>query len=89
MGCHLPQEVGGFGDGTVPLGTLGNEELRQWRSTVHTFLDKIWRSETMTRSEAYAWLGEQLHIEPERCHVAMFTIEQCQAAMRLLAERDD
>lgn len=89
VGCHLPAAAGGVGDGTVPLGNLANAELRQWRTTVKTFLDAMWKSKAMSRTEAYAWLAAKLAIPAHDCQVARMPLEQCRAAMAALAERDD
>lgn len=69
VGCHK---------GTVqPLGRLANAELRLLRSNAHALFDPLWKRGDMKRSEAYAWLANQLGIAGELCHIGMFDEEHC------------
>jgi len=88
VGCHgLGAEVRGedgsvtLSDGTLPFGTLANAALRSARSAAHDLFDPLWKSRRMGRSEAYAWLSEQLNVPFERTHISMFDIEQCKRLM--------
>lgn len=71
----------------APFGTLANKELRGMRRKVHALLDPLWRSEEMTRSEAYAWLGDRLGIPPHRAHVGYFGEPECMTAILALEAR--
>jgi len=37
----------------------------------------------MTRSEAYAWLAEQLDVAPADCHMVLFDEATCERVVRL------
>ena len=75
VGCH--KAGNGFGDGTRPLGTLANAELRAARNRAHAAFDPIWRSGEMSRRKAYAWLGDQLGLPVKRVHIAEFDLAIC------------
>jgi len=89
VGCHKPNC--GYGDGTRPLGTLANIELRYERKRAHEAFDWIWREGMMKRTEAYIWLAHGLGIEDVKrdCHIAMFDADQCRRAVKLCAEHFD
>lgn len=79
VGCHR-------GDGgMVPLGQLANSTLRRAKQSAHAVFDPLWeekmRREKITkkhaRGKAYAWLAEQLGIEPAATHIGMFDEETC------------
>jgi len=72
VGCH--------GDTWSPLGTLANYETRRERMKTHKEFDPLWKSGTMSRSEAYLRLSKLIGIPIERCHIAMFTAEECKSA---------
>ena len=86
MGCHKANEEYGH-DGTKPLGTMANGDLRELRVRVHGFFDGLWRSGVVSRTEAYEWLSEELGIVPDLCHVGMFDEETCRRALVVLKER--
>lgn len=73
VGCHPKTEI--------PLGDLANKELREWRKNAHSAFDPIWFSKVMSRTEAYAWLGEKLKLTPEETHIGMFDIDRCKQAI--------
>lgn len=72
--------VGTHRDGR-PLGTLANRELRAARQQCHVEFDPIWRVGRLRRHEAYQRLASMMGIEDRQCHIGMFTIEQCRAAL--------
>lgn len=69
VGCHPGT--------TKPLGRLANAELRAAKSDAHVYFDLIWQSGELTRTEAYAWLAEQLSITTDQCHIGMFDVDMC------------
>lgn len=83
VGCHPPATArgGGIGDGSVPLGRLANAELRRVRSAAHAAFDPIWQRQGMSRRDAYLWLAQELGIDPQECHIGMFDLDQCRAAI--------
>lgn len=79
VGCHR---------GTVtPLGTLANAETRQARGRAHAVFDPIWKGGHMKRHKAYAWLSEQLGIEKDKCHIAMFDVDTCRRVVSAVKSR--
>ena len=75
VGCH--RAGNGFGDGTRPLGSLANAELRAARNKAHAAFDPIWRSGELGRRKAYAWLGNQLGLPVKSVHIAEFDVDMC------------
>ena len=73
VGCH--KKTG------KPLGRLADKELRSAKMSAHAAFDPLWRSGDMTRSEAYAWLANELCISRDNCHIGMFNKEQCGAVV--------
>jgi hypothetical protein len=82
VGCHGDQ-----GDGSVPLGTLANAQLRHARKSVHRAFDNLWKSGAMDRAEAYRWLGEALAVPPQDCHIGMFDLDRCERALVAIRQR--
>lgn len=75
VGCHP--------DTDVPLGRLANAELRKYKLWTHGAFDKLWKSGTMSRSEAYKMLAKKMGIDAKDCHIGMFTVEQCKQALAI------
>jgi len=67
-----------------PLGTLANAELREWRKSVHAAFDPLWKGGPWSRDRAYRWLQAALDLPRDQCHIAMFDIAQCQAALEAI-----
>lgn len=88
VGCHKPLDKrgGGKGDGTVPLGTLANAELRKARTAAHLSLDRMWKHGVMHRARMYQWLAQQMQMKPQDCHIGSMNIEQCRQVVQLVAE---
>jgi endogenous inhibitor of DNA gyrase (YacG/DUF329 family) len=61
VGCH---EQSG-----KPLGRLANAELRRAKKDAHSAFDPSWQSCSVTRTEAYAWLAEAMHLQKHQCHI--------------------
>lgn len=79
VGCHTGTDK--------PLGTLANAELRAARMLAHGAFDVLWKELGMKRVKAYAWLGRQLGVNKHRCHIAMFTVEECREVVRVCNAR--
>jgi hypothetical protein len=50
------------------------------RRNLHSLFDPFWRDGDMNRSEAYRRLASEMGIDREKCHIGMFTLEQCETA---------
>lgn len=83
-----------------PLGRLADAPLRRARNYVHNLLDPLYEKASeaydgedtgkirgVARSRAYRWLAEQMGIRVADCHVAMFNVEQCREAYRILRDQ--
>ena len=85
VGCHKPGDNTRFAnaDGTAPLGTAANKELRQLRHKIHRLIDPFWEragDKRAHRRELYAHLtlfGHRHGIVPkgEAFHVSTLTTE--------------
>lgn len=79
VGCH---------DGsTHPLGRLANAELRKAKQAAHAAFDPLWRSGTMQRKAAYAWLAEQIGVSVANCHIGMLDVDGCRAVVSACHQR--
>lgn len=76
VGCHKPSRNMPSG---VPLGTLANRQLRTARSLAHHRFDVWWQRGGFSRKEAYLMLADALNIEPDKAHIGMCNLEQCEA----------
>lgn len=89
VGCHAGTEH--------PLGRLANKKLRALKTDAHLSFDRLWRdSGPMSRSQAYKWLSEQLHIPSKKTHIGLFdeslckrTIEVCDIYMGKVPVSED
>jgi len=50
------------------------------RNAGHRVFDCLWEEEHLTRSEAYAWLAEQMGLPIAECHFSKFDVGMCEAA---------
>jgi len=56
---------------------LANAELRYWKKQAHAAFDPLWKSKTLTRTEAYLLMVELMDIHRTAAHIGMFDIDQC------------
>ncbi len=64
----------------VSLGRLANKNLRELKKEAHKYLDEIWKSNEMSRSDTYIWLSKKLEIPLEYTHIGMFDENLCKNA---------
>lgn len=70
----------------LPLGTLADAETRKARKRAkEPFMRLVDARFAGDRVAAYAWLAEQLRIDPRLCHFAMFSADRCAAVLAVLA----
>lgn len=74
--------VGSDGNGQ-PLGTPADKLTRHARIRAHHAFDTYRNKRRWERKEAYRWLQEQMRLTPQRCHIAMFNIDQCNQVVDL------
>ena len=87
VGCHKNGMVaeGVKSDGTLPLGTAANAELRNARRAIHNMVDPLWQNATRrsrARKTVYAALTNfgKLHgfVEPQGTyHTGSLSLQQC------------
>ena len=83
VGCHKKgaKTPLGTSDGNYPLGTPANSELRKLRSKVHCEFDPLWKNGHISRSWAYKQLAKLMQLPADKCHIAMFDVDNCQQAL--------
>ena len=75
VGCHKGTNE--------PLGNVANETLRLKRMETHQIFDAFWKSNHMSRQNAYKWLSQQMRLPMSETHIAGFEMEQCQRVIEL------
>lgn len=88
--CRNCRAFVGVHPGTdTPLGTLANEELREWRKEAHFWFDRIWKKPTRitTRYNAYGYLARKMGLPREETHIGMFEIDQCKKVIEFSKEK--
>lgn len=83
--------VGTHADSThrhVPLGSLANAELREWRRRAHTLFDPLWQqgNNPLTRAQAYEWLRKFMGLTRHEAHIGAFGLAQCQRLVAAIEE---
>ena len=66
-----------------PKGTLANAELRNKRIKTHRIFDQIWKSNLMTKKEAYRWMTYAMGLSFEMGHIAKFSEYRCDELMKI------
>lgn len=61
----------------IPKGTLANAELRNKRIKTHKIFDQVWKSNLMTKKEAYRWMTYVLGLTFEMGHIGKFSEYRC------------
>ena len=75
VGCHKGT--------TRPLGNVANETLRLKRMETHKVFDAFWKTNHMSRTQAYKWLSQQLRLPEKQAHIGGFEMDQCQRVIDL------
>jgi len=75
VGCHKGTDR--------PLGEVANEVLRLKRRETHEIFDQFWRRKDLSRTQAYHWLAEQMHLSANRTHIGSFEMDDCQRVIDL------
>lgn len=66
-----------------PKGTLANAELRNKRIKTHKIFDQVWKSNLMTKKEAYRWMTYVMGLSFEMGHIGKFSEYRCDELMRI------
>lgn len=73
VGCH--------NNTRMPLGTMANKELREWRRKAHAVIDPLWKFGKYRRGAVYAKLAKHFGRE---VHVGESDIETCKQIINLM-----
>lgn len=79
--------VGCVPGGDKPMGRLADKQLRSAKVRAHEAFDPLWRVGGLSRTEAYAWLQEELGLTPEQCHIGLFDLDGCEAVINAVNNR--
>ena len=86
--CRNCKAYVGVHTGTqIPLGTLANKELRDIRHKAHNEFDQLWKSNKMTRYNAYKWLANEMNLEIKKTHIGWFEKGQCLKVIELVKNK--
>ncbi len=68
-----------------PKGTLADAATRAARQEAHAAFDPLWQpgGRYKSRSGAYAALARLLGIPVERCHIALFGVDECRRVVEV------
>jgi hypothetical protein len=77
----------------VPLGRVANAELREWKAKLHSALEPMAEAKVRrdggkifaARAKGYTWLAGLLGIEESKCSIHLLDIDQCKAAVAIIA----
>lgn len=72
--------VGCYPDGS-PMGKVANTVLRLKRQETHRIFDRFWREQGWTRSAAYRWLAQNLHLKEHETHIGMSCVDEKDAGL--------
>lgn len=68
----------------IPLGSLADKELREWRNKSKNVFYKWAKSKGMHgRKESYPALAELMGLEVEQTHFGWFDVEQCKKVIQV------
>ncbi len=81
--CRLTH--GAHPDGK-PLGVPATRLTVNRRKMAHHYFDMLWKSEKMSRGEAYSLLRRHLGLTKDQCHIGNFGIEQCDKVVNFAQE---
>lgn len=69
--------VGAHAKTLLPMGTLANGRLRNKRIQAHRAFDRLWKSGTMEKWQAYRWLQAKFSLRSDQAHIAKFSEYMC------------
>lgn len=72
-----------------PRAKIRHPDVIAARERAHAAFDQLWKSNVMTRDQAYAWLCSATKLPPREAHIGKMHIEQCDKVCRLIQERLD
>lgn len=70
-----------------PMGFMATKNKRRLRHELHLVFDQLWQKGYMPRRDAYDWLSDELEIERDKCHVAMFSYRELKRSIYLVERK--
>lgn len=67
-----------------PLGVLATREMRVLKKACHELFDDVWKSNQLSRSEAYRRLAWIMQIPQSECHFGHFYTDRLMQALTIL-----
>jgi len=55
VGCHYKTK-----DNTLPLGCIPTAEIKNYRKNIHSVIDPLWKTKTISRKEVYSFLSKKI-----------------------------
>lgn len=68
------------------MGRLANAETRQLKQAAHAAFDPLWKSGSMSRTKAYAWLRDATGLSERECHIGWMSDDDLRRVPGLLAQ---
>lgn len=59
------------------------KDIKILRGETHRVFDQLWKDGWMSRTQAYTWLSQSMHLPKEKAHIEQFTHTQCYDCIRL------
>ena len=89
--CNAYVGVHKYSKKYAPLGVLANPELREAKKDAHKIFDPLWQrkmerdkcSKAEARKLAYAWLAGKMGLTIQKCHIGMFSVEECNKVVEI------
>jgi len=91
--CECGAYVGCHPFTRIALGKPAGPATRAARNEAHRSFDALWRrkmdrdgcDQTQARNAAYAWLAEQMGLEPGCCHIGWMTADEARRVVEVCA----
>jgi len=65
-----------------PKGTLADGDLRHKRILAHHMFDKIWKSQIMSKKDAYCWIQDIFSLSRTQAHIGEFSDYRCDCLIK-------
>lgn len=77
--------VGTHNNTKEPLGTMANQDLRNWRKKAHRVIDPLWKSGKMKRNEMYKLLNNEFGYS---VHIGSADIVTCKRIIKFIETKE-
>lgn len=73
----------------APLALMADARVRLLRIRAHAAFDPMWKSGSMTRSAAYAWLRTATGLTAEQCHMSWMGEWELRMVLAACAQKEN